>query len=148
MREERQILMHVPDAPLPGSYVLLLLRVVKIFAANGNAAIVRIGEAGNAIEQRGFPRARCAEDNRESGESAEMDIQIEAALGIQKAFTDADFEIGRDRWWRRLHCGLQRGRCFHLQGPTVHGRRFTPYTIDITKNEMISSRSAVWFALE
>jgi hypothetical protein len=40
VREERQILMHVSDAPFPGGDVQLLLRVVKIFAADGDAAFI------------------------------------------------------------------------------------------------------------
>ena len=100
VRKERQILMYVPDAPFPGGDVPLLLRVVKVFAANRNAPVVRIGQPGNAIEQRGFPRARSAEENRETGQRAEVDIQVEAALGIRKALANADFEIGRD-WLRR-----------------------------------------------
>ena len=97
MREERQVLMYVPDAPFPGGDVALLFRVVKVFTANGNASFVRIAQSRDAIEQRGFSRARRAEDNRETGQRAEVDIQIEAALGIRKAFADADFEVRRNR---------------------------------------------------
>ena len=96
VREERQVLMYVPDAPFPGGDVAFLLRVVKVFTANGDAPVVRIDQSGNAIEQRGFSRARSAEENRKTGKRAEVDIQVEAALGIRKAFADADFEVGRD----------------------------------------------------
>src|ERR1019366_2818167 len=96
VREQCQVLMYVPDAPFPGGDVPLLLRVVKVFTANGNASIVWIAQPGNAIEQRGFARARRAEQNRETGKRAEVDIQVEAALGIRKALADANFEIGRD----------------------------------------------------
>jgi len=97
--KQRQILRHVTDAPFPGGDVPFLFRVVKVLAANGNSPIVRIGEPRNTIEQCGFSRARSAKKNRETGERTEVDIQIETALGIRKAFTDADFEIGRDWLW-------------------------------------------------
>jgi len=100
VREECEVLMHVPDAPFPGCDVPLLLRVVKVFTADSNASVVRIAQPSNAIEQGGFARARSAEENRETGKRAEVDIQVEAALGIRKAFADADFEISRD-WLNR-----------------------------------------------
>ncbi len=103
--EKSEILMDVTNAAFPGGYVLLLLRVVKVFAAYRDAAFVRIGQSGNGIEQRGFPCARCAEENRETGERAKVDIQIEAALGIREALADADFEIGGNCRWRAWCCG-------------------------------------------
>src|ERR1039458_1013635 len=148
VREQRQVLMYVPDAPLPGGDVPLLLRVVKVFTANRNAPVIGIGQSRNAIQQRRFPRARSAEQNRESGQSAEVDIHVEAAFGIRKAFADADFEFGRDclrRCWSR---GLWRGSSLHFHGPTDHGRRFKPYTTDSRTKETARSTSAVWFALE
>src|SRR5208337_4306696 len=124
--------------PFPGGNVSLPLGVVKIFAADRNAPVVGISQSCNAIEQCGFSRARCPEENREAGQRAEVNIQVEAALGIRKAFADADFELGRDRLWRRIH----------RHGPTAHGRRLMPYTIESTTNETMSNSSAVWFALE
>src|SRR6266446_6767816 len=115
--------MYVSDVPFPGGEVPFLLRVVKVFTANNNAPLVRVGQTGNAIEQRGFSRARSAEQNRETGERAEVDIQVEAALGIRKAFADADFEFGRN-WLCRC---LQRWNSLHRHGPTTHGRPFKPY---------------------
>src|SRR5450759_1862332 len=50
VREECQVLMYVPDAPFPGCDVPLLLRVVKVFTANGNAPVVRIAQSGNTIQ--------------------------------------------------------------------------------------------------
>jgi len=100
VREECEVLMYVPDPPFPGCDVPLLLRVVKVFAADSNASVVRIAESGNAIQQSGFSRARSAEENRETGKRAEVDIQVEAALGIRKAFANADFQISRD-WLNR-----------------------------------------------
>src|ERR1039458_298679 len=110
--------------------------------------LYRVRQARNAIQQRRFPRARSAEQNRESGQSAEVDIHVEAAFGIRKAFADADFEFGRDclrRCWSR---GLWRGSSLHFHGPTDHGRRFKPYTTDSRTKETARSTSAVWFALE
>src|SRR3979490_3400267 len=40
VRKERQILMYVSDAPFPGCDVSLFLRVVQLFAADGNAPFV------------------------------------------------------------------------------------------------------------
>lgn len=74
VREESEILMHVADAAFPGGNILLLLCVVKVFAAYGNAAFVGSSQAGDAIEQRGFPGAGCSEKNRETGERAKVDI--------------------------------------------------------------------------
>ena len=101
VREERQVLMHVPNVALPGCDVPLLLRVVKIFTAHRNAPVVRIAQSGNAIEQRGFSRARSSKENRESGQRAEVNIQVEAAFGIRKAFADARL---RDR--KRLDASM------------------------------------------
>ncbi len=153
VREERQLLMHVPDVPFPGCNIPLLFRVVKIFTANRNAPFVGFAQPGNAIQHRGLSRARSAEKNGETGQRAEVDIQVEAALGIRKAFADANFELGRDWRWRCLRGGLRRRSspylylCLHRHGPTTHERRFKPYTIDNTTKETMSSTSAVWFAL-
>jgi hypothetical protein len=100
VREERQILMYVPDASFPGGEVPLLLRVVKVFAASNNAPVVRIAQASNAIEERGLSRARRTKEYREAGKRSEVDIQDESTFGIWKTFADSDFEIGRD--WRCL----------------------------------------------
>jgi len=148
VREERQILMYVPDAPFPGGEVPLLLRVVKVFAADNNAPVVRITQASNAIEQRGLSRARRTKEYREAGKRSEVDIQDESTFGIWKTFADSDFEIGRDGRGLRLQGGWPGWTRLYRHGPTAHERRFTPYTTDNTRNEMINSSSAVWFALE
>ena len=127
VREERQILMYVADAPFPGGDVPLLLRVVQVFAAYGDAPFVRIGVPGNAIEQGGFSRARRAEENREAGQRAEMDIQVETALGIRKALADADFNVGGDWLWSLFLSLLVRlaARELSLLPPWTH-RPWTP----------------------
>ena len=153
MREQRKILMNVADAALPGSDVLLFLRIVESFAANGDAAFVGRGESGDAIEQCGFARTRRAENYCETGQRAQMNIQNEAALGIGEALADADFEFGGDRLGEYGLCGLDRKGNFQRHGPTAQGRRlvlyrFNPKTIDRTRNETTNSSRAVWFALE
>src|SRR5580658_8133950 len=141
--------MHVTDAPFPGCDIALLLRVVKVFTTDCDASVVRIGQSSNTIKQRSFSCPRCAEDNRETSQRAEVDIQVEAAFGIRKALADTHFEFGRN-WQRRLWCGNNN---LYFHGPAIHGRRFkpdrfNPKTTDNTTNEMTSSTSAVWFALE
>src|SRR5580704_17628750 len=117
--------MHVSDAPFPCGDIALLLRVVKILTTDCNAPLVRFSQPGNAIEKRGFARARCAENNREAGERAKVDIQVKAPLRIRKALTDADFEFGGD--WRRVRDRrLRRGSDSYFHGPTAHRRRFNP----------------------
>jgi len=96
VREQRQILLNISDAPLPGCDVALLVRVVKVFTANGNPSVIRIGQARDAIEHRRFSRARSAKENGEAGKRAKVDIQDEGAFWIRKAFADANLEIGRD----------------------------------------------------
>jgi hypothetical protein len=155
--EQRQILLNIPDASFPCGDVALLVRVVKVFTANGNPSVIRIGQARDAIEHCRFSGARSAKENREAGKRAKVDIEDEGAFWIRKAFADANLEIGRDWLNRGCWIGLRRGSCWdddlYRHGPTAHGRRFRPYrfkpkTVDSTANEMISSTSAVWFALE
>jgi hypothetical protein len=67
VREERQILLNIPDAPLPGGDVALLVRVVEVFTANGNPSVIGIGQARDAIEHCRFSGARRAKENREAG---------------------------------------------------------------------------------
>src|ERR1700722_19528676 len=139
--------MHEPDAALPGSDIAMLLGVVEIFSTNHNAPVVGIGQAGDAIEQRGFSSAGSSKQNRETRERAEMYCQVEGALKIWKAFTNTDFEFRRNRLkrWRR---GPRRDDDFYRHGPTAQGRRFSPYTVDKIKNDMSNRTSAVRFAPE
>jgi len=97
MREQREILMHIANSAFPDSDTDSLFRVVKFFAAHGDATFVRVSQAGNAIEQRRFARARSAEENRESRQRAQVDIQDEAAFDVWKALPNADFEFGGNR---------------------------------------------------
>ena len=82
-----------------------------------------------------------------------MNVEMETALRMWKAFTDADLKIGRDWLRRHFWCGWGRERDLHRHGLTaqellLRPYRFRPYTIDNTRNEMISRSRAVWFALE
>src|SRR5208282_1350001 len=141
MRKQGQILLYVPNAPFPGGHIALLLRLIKFFSTHGDAAFIRITQSGNAIEQCSFSRARRAKQNGESGQSAEVNVQVKTAFRIWKTLTDADFELGgdcRQRCRQRSRCS---GRKIHRHGPTAQTRRFTPYTTDNTTNE-ITSRTA------
>src|SRR5258708_24674445 len=93
VREKGQVLLDVPDAPLPRRNVPLLLRVVEVFTAHNNAPFVGIAQPGNTIEQRAFSRARCAEENRKNGKRAQADIQVEGSFGSSRTVADSELEI-------------------------------------------------------
>src|ERR1035441_10475596 len=116
--------MNIADAAPPGGDVEFLLGVVEIFSGYGDAAKVRFAQPGDAIEQRGFSCAGCAEQNCESSERAEVDVEVEAAFGTRKALADADFEVGGDRFKRRRG-DRRRNNDLYRQGPTAHERRLT-----------------------
>jgi hypothetical protein len=85
--------MDISDASLPRCDVLPFLRVVEVFAANRNTPIVGIGEASNAIKQSSLSGTGSTKQNRETSQSAEVDVQVESPLGIRKALANSDFEL-------------------------------------------------------
>src|SRR5258708_5430485 len=99
----------------------------RVGTADNHGAYVGIAQRGDAIEQRAFSAARCAEQNRKAGKRAEADIQVEGTFGTRKTFADSDFEIGRDWMGRNWRRSLWRGSslrfcfCFYRHGPTAHG---------------------------
>ena len=84
MRKERKILQDIADrAPVHGDVQLSLrVAVVKQHAiTHSDAARIWCGEACNTVEQRGFSRARGAEENGEAGNGGELYIEGKRALG-------------------------------------------------------------------
>ena len=73
---------------------------------------------------------------------------IEAALGIRETLANPDFELGGDWLNHRLRRRTRWQNNLYRHGPTAHERRFNPYTVAKTRNEMTNSSSAVELALE
>src|SRR5262245_34246495 len=121
MRKQRELLKHEAHAPLRRWNVDSRNAVEQHAIADADAAGVRAGQTGDGAQQRGLPRSRLAEDDRDAGRGGERDVELE----------------------RRREARSNLDRQAHDNGATAQGFRINPYTTESDANENRSSASAV-----
>src|SRR5690348_18368596 len=98
--------------------------------ANNDFSPVRAQQPRDAIEQRGFSRARRAEENADAGRRFERDVENKGRSRVAALLADARGERGC------IHLATS---VFHVR---AHTRRLTAYTIQSTAKEIARSKSA------
>src|SRR5262245_39710466 len=77
MRKQRELLKHEAHAPLRRWNVDSRNAVEQHAIANADSASVRAGQTRDGAQQRGLPRSRFAEDDRDAGCGGERDVEFE-----------------------------------------------------------------------
>ncbi len=83
MRKQSQALKDVPDVALGHREIYVLCGIEQDAVADGDASGVRLGQAGNAIEQGCLARSGGAEQDGEARRRLEFNFQVEL-MGLRR----------------------------------------------------------------